>query len=67
MRTHELLRRARAQHGQFTRKRDGTTDYWVNLDCWRIEKIDGAADAPAADVSREDTVGGDEFDDEIPF
>ena len=52
---------------EFTRKRDGTTDWWVNLECWRIETLDGTTDAPAADVSHADSVIGDEFDDEIPF
>lgn len=52
---------------EFTRKRDGVTDWWVNLDCWRIETLDGASDAPAADSSQPDAIGDDEFGDEIPF
>jgi len=25
---------------EYTRKSDGATDYWTNLECWRIEKAD---------------------------
>ena len=58
---------------EFTRKRDGAVDWWVNLDCWRLEALDGAKDvknadaAEAASANRTDAAGADDFDDEIPF
>lgn len=52
---------------EFTRKRDGTKDWWVNLDCWRIETLDGSADAASDDATQPDAGIAGEFDDEIPF
>ena len=52
---------------EYTRKRDGVTDWWVNLDCWRMEPLEDGAAASAPEVSHSDTVSGGEFDDEIPF
>jgi len=52
---------------EYTRKRDGVTDWWVNLDCWRIEPLEEGAAADEPEVSHSDTVSDGEFDDEIPF
>ena len=52
---------------EYTRKRDGVTDWWVNLDCWRIEPLEEGAAASEPEVSHSDTVSDGEFDDEIPF
>ena len=58
---------------EYTRKRDGVTDWWVNLDCWRIEPLEGAgADQGAgatatSPTTTSSTASDDEFDDEIPF
>ena len=55
---------------EFTRKRDGGIDWWVNLDCWRLEALDGAKNASAADTAPADgteAAGAADFDDEIPF
>lgn len=54
---------------EYTRKRDGVTDWWVNLDCWRLERLDGDAangDGPPAD-SYEGAADASDFDDDIPF
>lgn len=52
---------------EYTRKRDNVTDWWVNLDCWRLERLDGSA--PAGDASDAGTGAADasDFDDDIPF
>lgn len=52
---------------EFTRKTDGSTDYWTNLECWRIEKADDATDqpGPAQDDPADGFFGGS--DDDIPF
>ena len=52
---------------EYTRKRDGVTDWWVNLDCWRLERLDG--DAPPADAyeGAADANDASDFDDDIPF
>ena len=52
---------------EFTRKRDGTTDWWVNLDCWRLEALDGAPDGGGPPAPAGDDAGAGEFDDDIPF
>ena len=52
---------------EYTRKRDGVTDWWVNLDCWRMEPLEEGAAPSAPEVSHSDTVSDGEFDDEIPF
>jgi len=54
---------------EFTRKSDGKTDYWTNLDCWRIEPLEqaGAGPAEAPDFS-DDLPPADAYDDkDIPF
>ena len=58
---------------EYTRKRDGVTDWWVNLDCWRIEPLEaagadeGAGAAATTPSTTSSTASDDEFDDEIPF
>ena len=58
---------------EFTRKRDGVVDWWVNLDCWRLEALEGANDAKNASAAATtpadgtDATGAADFDDEIPF
>lgn len=58
---------------EFTSKRDGSTDWWVNLDCWRLEALSGEnaatdASAPAATpAGTTHAAGAEDFDDEIPF
>lgn len=52
---------------EYTRKSDGATDYWTNLECWRIE---AATDGPPA---QDDPPFGDDDipppmdDDDVPF
>ena len=55
---------------EYTRRSDGATDYWTNLECWRIEKADAAGEGvdqarPDRDVSDTGTFGADS--DDIPF
>jgi hypothetical protein len=53
---------------EYTRKSDGATDYWTNLECWRIEKAEGAGDdqaGPDGGGSGEDPFSGGS--DDIPF
>jgi hypothetical protein len=56
---------------EFTRKTDGATDYWVNLDCWRIEPLSesGGGSGPANDTGsfRTDEPSDDDFDMDPPF
>ena len=60
---------------EFTRKNDGSTDYFVNLDVWRIEKVGGGQDSPPsqgeepplAEPTPNDFKDGDFKDDDIPF
>ena len=52
---------------EYTRKRDGVTDWWVNLDCWRLEPLDATGSDDGAAGAPTDQVSGGEFDDEIPF
>lgn len=52
---------------EYTRKSDGATDYWTNLECWRIE---AASDGPPA--QDEPPFGDDDIpppmdDDDVPF
>ena len=54
---------------EFTRKSDGSKDYWLNLDCWRIE----AAGAPAgqdtdySQIQPASAPGGAADSDDVPF
>ena len=61
---------------EFTRKNDGSTDYFVNLDVWRIEKVGGGAEQgppkfdeepPLAEPSPNISDSGEFKDDDIPF
>jgi len=55
---------------EFTRKSDGATDYWVNLDCWRIEPVGEAGAGKAADDAdsyRTDEPSFDDYDSDPPF
>jgi hypothetical protein len=55
---------------EYTRKSDGATDYWTNLECWRIEQADGAGDRADQAPSRADEPARDSFgsgSDDIPF
>ncbi|MBI2794076.1 MAG: DUF3127 domain-containing protein [Ignavibacteria bacterium] len=52
----------------YTRK-DNTTDYFTNLDCWRIESAEGTASASNTDYSQIQPASAsakDDFDD-VPF
>jgi hypothetical protein len=54
---------------EYTRKSDGATDYWTNLECWRIEKAAGDGGGPdrsasSAEGAEARTVADD---DDIPF
>ena len=55
---------------EYTRKSDGATDYWTNLECWRIEKAEGAAEASDRLQSSEEMSDAGSFGtdaDDIPF
>ncbi|MGD8323538.1 MAG: DUF3127 domain-containing protein [Gammaproteobacteria bacterium] len=55
---------------EYTRKSDGATDYWTNLECWRLEKADGAggsADQTESGPAESDSGFFDGDDDDIPF
>ena len=55
---------------EFTRKNDGSTDYWTNLECWRIEKSEGAVEQPGQASGTQEGPGSGFFDgpdDDIPF
>ncbi len=55
---------------EYTRKSDGATDYWTNLECWRIEKAEGAGDqADNGQLSADDPATGSfgSESDDIPF
>lgn len=57
--------------GRPYQRKDGTTDYWLNLECWRMEPAN-AANTPTAETDysqiQPSTVSGknDDFDD-VPF
>ncbi|GMV52916.1 MAG: DUF3127 domain-containing protein [Chlorobi bacterium] len=55
---------------QFQRK-DGTVDYWLNLECWRIESVQaGGPDTGTTDYSQiQPAVAGNISDDleDLPF
>ena len=55
---------------EYTRKSDGATDYWTNLECWRIEKARGAGDQADAEQSSSANPAASSFEsgaDDIPF
>jgi hypothetical protein len=55
---------------EYTRKSDGATDYWTNLECWRIELAEGAGEGTDQFQSNADELDSSSarFDnDEIPF
>ena len=53
---------------EYTRKSDGETDYWTNLECWRIEKAEDTEKETNQPPPVEDDSSTDEpFDDDIPF
>jgi hypothetical protein len=55
---------------EYTRRSDGATDYWTNLECWRIEKtddVDGQLDQPWPTDNESGTGSFESGDDEIPF
>jgi hypothetical protein len=53
---------------EFTRKNDGSTDYFVNLDVWRMEKAGGQSGAgPADDMGEPPPFGDGDGDDIAPF
>ena len=54
---------------EYTRKSDGETDYWTNLECWRIEKAEDAGkEQDQTSASNDDsTTAPPVFDDDIPF
>ena len=55
---------------EYTRKNDGAKDYWVSLDCWRLERLSGSGAPSGTDYSQipsaQPGTGKDEFDD-VPF
>lgn len=55
---------------EYVRKNDGSKDYWVSLDCWRLERVSGGGSSAAPDYSQIPSAQGssakDEFDD-VPF
>jgi single-strand DNA-binding protein len=54
---------------EYTRKSDGATDYWTNLECWRIEKAEGADEAndPSASAGVSESGFFSSDGDDIPF
>ena len=52
---------------EFKRKTDGSTDYWTNLECWRIEKAGEAADQPGPGQDEADGAFFGGSSDDIPF
>lgn len=55
---------------EYTRKSDGATDYWTNLECWRIEKAEGIEDQASPSQSSADEPAAASFgdgSDDIPF
>ena len=53
---------------EFTRRSDGSKDYWINLDCWRLEKAGGDAGASPAGVADGGELDPPPFDDkDVPF
>ena len=52
---------------EFTRKNDGSTDYFVNLDVWRMEKVGGGAPSQGEEPPLAEPGPGDFDDDDVPF
>lgn len=57
--------------GRPYQRKDGTTDYWLNLDCWRMESaqsgVGGNTETDYNQISPAVSGGGkDDFDD-VPF
>ena len=53
---------------EFTRKNDGSTDYFVNLDVWRMEKVGGSDGPPRGEEPPLAEPGPSDFDDDdVPF
>ena len=58
---------------EYTRKSDGATDYWTNLECWRLEKAEGADESAdqsgpgQAEAEAGFFSGSSGPDDDIPF
>ena len=55
---------------EYTRRSDGETDYWTNLECWRIEKAEGAEEGLDRSPSSENVSDAGSFEtgtDDIPF
>lgn len=55
---------------EYTRKSDGATDYWTNLECWRIEKAESAeevADQTGSGQAESEAGFFGSDSDDIPF
>ena len=52
---------------EYARKSDGETDYWTNLECWRIEKAEETEHEMKQAPPVDDNPSNTPFDDEIPF
>lgn len=55
---------------EYTRKADGSKDFFTNLDCWRMERVEGGSSSGGTDYSQISPASGgqakDDFDD-VPF
>ena len=52
---------------EYTRKSDGETDYWTNLECWRIEAAEETEQETNQPPPIEDDSSTEPFEDDIPF
>lgn len=56
--------------GRSYQKKDGSTDYWLNLDCWRLEAAQGGGTGASipdyTQIQPADASGAADFDD-VPF
>ena len=55
---------------EYTRKSDGATDYWTNLECWRIENADAVGDDAGSSESTAGESASVPFgvgSDDVPF
>ena len=55
---------------EYTRKADGSTDYWLNLDCWRLNAVEAGAEEGGSDysqISPAQASGVKEDMDDVPF
>lgn len=52
---------------EYTRKSDGETDYWTNLECWRIEKAEETEQETKQAPPIDDNSSNAPLDDDIPF